>query len=253
VNRKPKTIEYRNSTQRDALQGRSDFPPTPESQNPDWWHVWRPSAGEEGQDRSLRRRPTAPSEQSGALRYMPRAVYDKVREACQAQGPIKADQPRDQLKVEHAVLAQLLLRQLQKENAYAAVRPKVYEEIATRMKSCLSKMLRNANKVEPLNQECLALWEQCISGGQGQWLFMTQYISQQQPGWQRSLCDGNVAVMDAILEAPHPPPPHPNPLTLSPIWEELIKLRSPSAQDDWTVVKNVMANAVEGMKQGRLE
>ena len=111
VNRKPRTIEYRFTEQRDKLNGLQDFPPTPEAESPDWWHIWRPEGGDDPESGGLRRRKTAPWEQSGALKFMPQAVYDAALAACGVDGSLKTREQRDQLKLHHAVLASLLFKQ----------------------------------------------------------------------------------------------------------------------------------------------
>jgi len=233
LNRKPRTIEYRFTTQRDALSGLQDFPPTPDVQHPDWWHVWHNEESSDPESGGMRRRKTNTWEQSGALKFMPAPVYEAMEEACGVGGTIRATLPRDQLKVLHALSSFCLFSQLQKENGYVSIRPETYNEIHSRMKTCLAGMITNVKEAERLVDTYIHLWEVSTTNGTGTWLYMTSEISQKQQGWEQALAQANVAVLDAILE-------------------ELIKLRSPSAQDSWTTVKNVMAKAVRHLKQGQL-
>ena len=236
VNRKPRTIEYRFTEQRDKLNGLQDFPPTPETEVPDWWHVWRPETEADPETGGLRRRPTATWEQSGALKYMPQRLYDAVSAACDPDtGSVKAGQARDQLKLHHAMVASLLFRQLCKENGYVGIHPRTYEEIQTRMKTTLDGMCKSSNQeLTETIDALLQLWESEIGAGRAKWLFMTQEISQKEPRWEVALCQANIGVLDALLE-------------------ELIKLRNPSAQDNWAVVKGVMTKAVADLKRGQLQ
>jgi hypothetical protein len=102
------------------------------------------------------------------------------------------------------------------------------------MKMTMDGMVANSRPLGETLESLLASWEVSIGAGQGQWLYMTQEVSQKQPGWEGALCGANIAVLDAILE-------------------ELIKLRNPAAQDTWTTVKNVMAKAVADIRAGRLD
>ena len=102
------------------------------------------------------------------------------------------------------------------------------------MKTTMDSMVANHRALTELLDQLLPEWERSIGQNTGHWLYMTKEISEKQTGWEAALSHANVAVLEAILE-------------------ELIKLRNPSAQDDWTNVKNVMAKAVADIRSGRLD